>query len=234
MPHWGDNIHWDSGAHWSVSPPKKDKKNMANITINVSALTLLQKLSRGQDIITKSTDNPDVPGNATALAAFVSAQSALSAADAAVEAYRTAGAPLMSERDAALEQWLAALTGLAAITENATGGDETKILSAGFGVRGTRTPPQPVSQVLNVRVAYTGEPGHSEVRWKREVNSDAYVVQCCQDPITDEGWKYMGTTPEPKYVGNGAIPGKKCWYRVAGVNRIGQGVWSEPALRPVL
>ena len=43
-----------------------------------------------------------------------------------------------------------------------------------------------------------------------------------------------GTVVETKFTGNGAIPGKECWYRVAGVNRIGRGPWSVPALRPVM
>ncbi len=60
------------------------------------------------------------------------------------------------------------------------------------------------------------------------------MIECCQDPITEAGWKNMGTVVEPKFTGHGAIPGKLCWYRVAGVNKLGQGPWSEPALRPVM
>ena len=33
---------------------------------------------------------------------------------------------------------------------------------------------------------------------------------------------------------NGAQPGQRYWYRVAGVNARGQGPWSEPACRPVM
>jgi hypothetical protein len=60
------------------------------------------------------------------------------------------------------------------------------------------------------------------------------VIECSQDPITETSWKNMGTVTEVKYVGNGATPGHKCWYRVAAVNRAGQGPWSDPALRPVM
>ena len=91
-----------------------------------------------------------------------------------------------------------------------------------------------MGQVLNVRVAYTGDPGYSEVSWKKESNADAYVVECSQEPITEAGRRNMGTVVGVKYVGNGAIPGQKCWYRVSAVNRDGRGPWSEPALRPVM
>ena len=53
---------------------RKGIKSMSTIAINVSGLPLADKLVKGQDIITKSTNNPAVPGNATLLAAFVAAQ----------------------------------------------------------------------------------------------------------------------------------------------------------------
>lgn len=65
-------------------------------------------------------------------------------------------------------------------------------------------------------------------------SADGYVVECSPDPTMDESWKNMGTVAEVKYVGNGATPGQKCWYRVAAVNRAGRGPWSEPALGPVM
>ena len=37
-------------------------------------------------------------------------------------------------------------------------------------------------QVQNVKVGFTGMPGHSLVRWKRVTNANAYVVQRSRDP----------------------------------------------------
>ncbi len=207
---------------------------MANIAINTNSLPIQGKLAKGQEIITMSTSNPNVPGNTAPLATFSSAQTALSAASAAADAARQASKMRTEEQNTALEAWNAAIVGLAAFTENATHGDPAKILSSGFDVRAERTPPQPVAQVGNVRVSYNGTPGYSNVRWDRETNSDAYVVQCSPEPITETSWKNMGTVTEAKFSGNGATPGVRCWYRVAGVNRLGQGAWSEPALRPVM
>lgn len=207
---------------------------MSIIAINTSQLSIAEKLIKGQDIITKSTNNPNVPGNTAVLASFSTAQVALTAANAAYEANRQAAKQLMEAREMAEVAWTTAITGLAGFTESATDGEAEKILSAGFGVRSTGTPPQPVGQVLNVRVSFTGMPGHSEVKWKRESNADAYVVQRSADPFTETSWANVGTVTEAKYEGNGTTPGQKCWYRAAGVNRLGQGPWSEPALRPVM
>ena len=226
---------WNTGLRWaSTQPEPNKKKTMSTIAINISSLTILQKLAKGQEIITMSTANPNAPGNATPLATLSAAQAALVAANAAAEEIRQLSKQRTEARDAALLEWTAAITGLAAFTENATGGDATKILTTGYDVRAAATPPQPVGQVKNVEVNFTGMPGHSEVRWKRDANADAYVVQRSPDPITETSWINQGTVTEPRFEGNGAIPGQKYWYRTAGVNRLGQGPWSEPALRPVM
>ncbi len=207
---------------------------MSNIALNTSKLPITGKLVKGKTIITKSTNNPNVPGNTAALALFSTAQEDLDAANAAYEAAKQQLAMLQTARDNALNQWNTTLVGLAGVTESATGGDAEKIQSAGFDVRATPTPPQPVGQVANVRVSFNGTPGYSDVRWDRETNADAYMVQCSADPITEAGWRNMGTMTEAKFTGNGATPGQRCWFRIAGVNRLGEGPWSEPALRPVM
>jgi len=234
MPAWNDGIsHWDSDVYWLPEVPKKNNA-MSLIVMNTSKLPIADKLVKGQDIITKSTNNPDVPGNTAALAAFAAAQADLEAANAAYEASRTACIECQSARQDKLNVWNTTLTGLAGVTENITQGNKTKILSTGFGVKSPPSPPNPMAQVLNVRVSYTGNPGYSEVRWQRMTGADAYVVECSPEPITETSWKNMGTVGEVKYVGNGAVPGHKCWYRVAAVRGSDQGPWSEPALRPVM
>lgn len=226
---------WDTGLRWSSpGPGPTKKKTMSMIAINTGKLSIPQKQDKGATIITMSTSNPNVPGNASPLAVFVTAQARLTAAAAAAEEARQASKVRTSELNAALVLWNAAIVGLASFTEMATGGDAGKILSSGFDVRAEPTPPQPVGQVMDVRVSYNGTPGYSDVRWDREANADAYMVQCSPEPITETSWKNMGTVTEVRFSGNGATPGVRCWYRVAGVNRLGQGVWSEPALRPVM
>lgn len=234
--HWDSpTSRWDTGLRWAAKEPEPSKPTkMANIALNTSRLPIADKLVRGQDIMTKSTDNPDVPGNTAVLGLFSTAQTNLDAANAKWEAHKQAGAMIMAEREAAELEWDGAIVGLAAFTQSATGGSAPKILSTGFDVRAEPAPAQPVGQVMDVRVTFNGMPGYSKVGWKREANADAYVVQRSPDPITEAGWANQGTVTEAKFEGNGVVPGQKYWYRVAAVNRLGQGPWSEPALRPVM
>lgn len=207
---------------------------MAIIASNVSILTLPQKLVKGQQIITMSTGNTNVPGNTALVTALTTTQAALTAANDSYEEARQALKGLLSARELALINWNIAVANLAAFTESATGGDADKILTTGFDIRATPVPPQPVTQVENVKVTFNGMPGYSEVRWKRQTNAEAYAVSRSPDPITATSWENEGTVTEAKYTGNGATPGQKYWYRVAAVNKLGQGPWSEPALRPVM
>ena len=52
--------------------------------------------------------------------------------------------------------------------------------------------------------------------------------------MTDTSWSFLTTTTGASHYGNGATAGQKRWYRVAGVNSMGQGPWSDPSLRPVM
>jgi hypothetical protein len=207
---------------------------MSIVACNLSNLTILEKIAKGQNIITLSTNNPNVPGNTAAVAALSTAQQALVAANAAADQARDISKQRTAARDTALATWAGTVTNLAAVTQNATGGDADKILTTGFDVKAEASTPQPVGQVTDVRVNFNGMPGYSKLVWKRESNADAYVVQRSPDPITEASWANQGTVTEAKFEGNGVVPGQKYWYRVAGVNRLGQGPWSEPALRPVM
>lgn len=231
---WDSNKAWNSGFRWAVAPGPKKIQTMSIIVLNVSRLNNNGQLGKGTVIITQSTGNPNVPGNAVPLATVVTGHAAFTAANDAWEAYKQQGVTLKAALDTAQANYIQALTGLAGFTEMVTGGDAEKITSAGFDVRRPVSPPQPVQQILNVKVGFTGEPGHSLVSWKRDSRAEAYTVQRSPEPITDTSWVTVGTVTGVKYEGNGATPGQKYWYRVAGVNKLGQGVWSEPALRPVM
>ncbi len=61
-----------------------------------------------------------------------------------------------------------------------------------------------------------------------------FVFETCADPITADGWEEVARPRKPSCIVNGAQPGKKSWFRVAGVNGQGQGPWSDPVARPVM
>jgi len=56
----------------------------------------------------------------------------------------------------------------------------------------------------------------------------------CPDPIDEENWKQTLSATRSSCELDGAQPGKRCWFRVAGISSTGQGPWSHPASRPVM
>lgn len=155
---------WNTGLRWATAEPgTKNKPTMAIIACNVSYLPIDSKIVKGQELITKGTGNVNVTGNAALITALTAAQADLVATNAAVEANKLAAKQLTAARATALGVWQVAVAMLAAFTESATGGDADKILTTGFDIKGAAKPPQPVQQIMNVKVSFTGEPGHSEV-----------------------------------------------------------------------
>lgn len=207
---------------------------MPTIAAKTYRLPIVDKLVRGACIISSSTDNPNAPGNEATLAAFHTAQAGLAAANADYNSAVTTAQQLLAVRNESVREWNSALNSLASFTESVTRGEPVKVLSTGFDIRSDKTPPRPVAQIIYVSVAYTGTPGYSTVTWRRDPHADAYRVQWSPEEITDTSWTDISVVTEATFHGNGATPGQRCWYRIAGVNRLGQGPWSPPALRPVM
>jgi hypothetical protein len=179
------------------------------------------------------TNNPLVPGNAACLAMFTTAQAGLVSANEAVNVAREALREAYIDRDAAEAEWDDKVTCLCAFTESATEGNPGAIVSAGFGVRAQRTPPQPLGAPQNVTVQTNGSPGVSRLSYRLS-GADTFLIERSMDPVTPINWEQVLATTKTSCEIPGGDPGKRCWFRIAGVNAAGQGPWSEPASRPVM
>lgn len=207
---------------------------MSHIAINISKLSIPDKIVKIQAILGKSTNNPSVPGNADEVADLAAALAALISANGAYEAARQTCKQMMANRETALATAVAKVGALASITELVTEGNAAFILSAGFDVRAEPTPVPELSAPINVRAETNGTPGHTYVSCNPLTDAKGYLVQKCPDPLTEAGWVTVAAPTKASCDTNGVQPGMKTWYRMCGVNARGQGPWSEPALRPVM
>ena len=207
---------------------------MTKIKIPNRTASLPVQLATSQEIIAKSTGNPNVPGNAAPLAAFSTATTALSSAYMAVQ---SAEAALKAARIALVDAeatWTDARAQLAIFTDAATQGDPEKILTTGFDVRNARTPQQPVGQMLNLRAQLNGMAGNTKLSWDAQANADAYIIQCGTDPNDPSTFQFFACSADARFEGAGSVPGQRCYFRVAAVNRLGTGPWSASSERPVM
>jgi hypothetical protein len=207
---------------------------MAIITTNTSRLSVVEKCERGTTIITMSTDNPNVPGNAPLLAEFSAVQDELYAAELAVMSARQTLAQMVIARDAVEKRWDGKIAQLAGFTQAATGGKATAISSAGFGVRGVNARPQPLPAPENLQASTNGFPGRTKLTWDVLDGAMVFLVEMTLDPNGQVDWKRMKTSTKTTCEVDGAIPGKPAWFRIAAVNPAGQGPWSVAAMRPVM
>ncbi|MBK5286442.1 MAG: hypothetical protein JJE25_13670, partial [Bacteroidia bacterium] len=66
---------------------------------------------------------------------------------------------------------------LMSYVQNTSGGDETKILSSGFGVKAPGAPVGILPAPQNVKAEYNGNSGEAVVRWKAVAKRKGYIVQ---------------------------------------------------------
>ena len=215
-PRWGDGTRWNSGARWPAKAPQTKPHSMATVTTNIAGLTILERLNKGGLIITASTNNPLVPGNAAPLAEFSTAQADYLAASTAVDAARDALKQLVTTRDAAGTVWVGKLNQLAGFTESATNGDAAAIQSAGFGVRGPKTPSIPLPAPDGVLAKTNGSPGVTKLSWNPMEGAVLYVVQQSPTPITAESWAQVAMSTKASCETATVEPGKEYWFRIAG------------------
>jgi hypothetical protein len=79
------------------------------------------------------------------------------------------------------------------------------------------------SLLTNV-IAQSGN-GEILISWDFQVGSTGYTVQRSTDRIT---YSTLGTVTVPQYLDTTGTPGTQYWYRVAGVNGSGTGLYSNP------
>lgn len=204
---------------------------MAKIATYASKKTIVEKPGYGLQVITMGTNNPSVPGNGPVLAEFATVNTQLLNLNAEIDVVREQLRSKVSERETLLPIWNAKLNAVAGYTLGATGGNPAAIESAGFYVVPPRTPSQPLEAPINVRVTTNGSPGVSKITWKPVEDAWSYLLQSSEDGIE---WSESIACTKARHETTGAEPGKVCWFRVAGLNPLGQGPWSEPARRPVM
>ena len=205
---------------------------MAKIRLNLSGLSTAQKLAKAEQVVPAMTGNPTYPTPTPTLASISTAATELRTADAeSVAARQTAKekTAIKNQKEEKLEQLL---TQLAAHVESVAGGDEQKILSAGFDVRTvgvvtTETPDAP--QGLTATVG--DHEGEIDLSWDTVPGAKSYVIGQSADSGTPVTWSHAAVSTRSSYTANGLTSGTRYWFRVAAVNNNGQSGWSDPSMK---
>ena len=111
---------------------------------------------------------------------------------------------------------------LAGLVQQQSGGDEAKILSAGFDVRRRGTPVDKLSTVENLRPVLTPFTNQVVLRWKAERNAANYEVFINrEDPTKEASWERVAFTSRATCTVDGLESARHYWFRVQAIGRKG-------------
>ena len=113
-----------------------------------------------------------------------------------------------------------------AYIQQASGGDEVIIESAGVSVKALPSPSQPVGKVTGLSGVKGSVAGETNLTWNALLHNKTYTVEKSTDNIAWVDAKCPGTRSD--VVVTGLVTETYSWFRVAGINGLGQGEWSDP------
>jgi hypothetical protein len=205
---------------------------MAKIKLNLSTLSIPQKLAKAQQIIAALTGNASFATPSPGLINITMATNGPSTAYADAQAARQAAKEKTSaqnQKEAALDQLL---TQLAAYVESVAGNNEQLILSAGLDMRAAAKPTtDPPSQPQALTPTAGDRDGEIDLSWDTVTGAKSYVIDKSGDPVTSSSWTHGGVSTKSNFTARVLLSGTRYWFRVAAVNSNGQSGWSDPATK---
>jgi len=156
----------------------------------------------------------------------------VAAFDAKLEAFDQAQAAARTatlEKDAARAALEAGLTERGDYIQQASGGDEGKILSAGFEVRALPTPVGPLPAPVDFLPSMGALQGQMSCAWKPVKGAKSYLLEWHEHTVTT-GWSQAFPT-KAKFSVTGLLSGKTYIFRVAAIGAAGPGPYSVEAAR---
>jgi hypothetical protein len=224
----------DPRVLYDAEPTIQERRTpMAKVSLNLSRLSVPERLALAQQIITAMTGNANFATPNPPLTELTTLLAAANTKTQAAEAARQAAIQATTERNTALDALMAALTLEAAYVQNASGGNPAIIQSAGMNVAGAAAPVGPVGQVLNLALSAGDAERQLDAQWDPVRGASNYELQTSPDPVTATSWSLYGSAPASKTVVSGLTSGARMWVRVRAVGAAGPGPWSDPATKIV-
>lgn len=205
---------------------------MPKVKLNFTKLSIPEKLSRAQQIVASLTGNANFPAPQPTLAQINDAVNDLQAASVAADKARAAAKTATSEQESKEKALSQLITQLGGHVESVSGGDETKILSAGMDVRAPNAPgSDPPAMPKSVALSEGDHASELDAGWDSVTGARSYVVQISLDPPTATSWQQATVVTRSHATLSGLTSGTRYWVRVASVNANGQSGWSDPATK---
>lgn len=139
---------------------------------------------------------------------------------------------IIAGRKVVYEELLAMLKKLAKYVSYRADGNESIILSSGYGVRNQKTPITQISRPENLRVNRAERQGEIKLRWKTVRGAMIYSVEITSTDPSDPNtkWTRDSSITRITHTINNLTPGTYYWFRVCAIGRKETSAYSNVKL----
>lgn len=229
MPYYDSTATYDSGLHFD-DPTPLPRRAMSQIKLDFKNKTPEELVAQFTEIINAMTGNAAFATPNPTLAALTAARDALQAKITDAKAKENAWRAAVAARDVQEDATVALFTQLSSYVQNASGGDEVKILSSGFQVRAAPSAPKPVTAPGNLRATNGDLEGEIDLMWDPVKGAGSYIVDC-REQTDGATWQNVKTVKQSRVTLTGLTPGKLYAFRVRAIGPLGEGPWSDEAVK---
>jgi hypothetical protein len=199
---------------------------MAKVKLELSKKSTSEKVDFARKLVTSMTGNTNFTAPNPALADISSAAANVTAASDDVENTRK----LLQTKTSYLVQQEGNLDNLLALlgnyVENASGGDEIKINSAGMDVKKERSSPGLPGKITGLNATVGDNAGEISLYWDKDDAAKSYVVEIALEasPLV---WQSGMVSTKTRATLKNLTSATRYYIHVAAVGAAGQGPWSD-------
>lgn len=204
---------------------------MRFVKLEFGRLSIPEKIQKARNIVLKMTGNTNFTTPVPALSAITTAIGKLETShENAMDGGQSKKAAMKVD-EKALDVLMAQL---AAYVQDASLGDELKILSSGMEVKALPSAPQPLTAPLDARALINGVVGEAQLRWKPVKGAKSYVVERTTTPNDEATWTIFDVSTRGSLHVRGLTSMSVMWFRVAALGAKGRSGFSDPFKATIL
>ncbi len=200
---------------------------MSYAKMGLDGLTVPAKIQYLRRLAAALTGNPNFTNPLPSVATLTAQADGLEAAYNEAQAARLVSKSKTAVQDDQTVAGDLLVAQLASYVDSASGGDATKIESAGFGVRATPTPVGELPAPTDLQVVPSEHAGSADVSWQSVRGAKAFSIERAPD-APNLNWAVIGTSTKKAASLNSMVSGMRYWFRVAAIGTAGQSAWSDP------
>ena len=197
---------------------------MSIAALNFKDLNIPEQITKTRNIINHTIDNVDFPNPSPSIATITASVNLLEST------YLLAldkDHSLITKMNLQEKKHYALMMRFVGYVQDESGGDKIKIESTSLDAKRGSGKPKRLDAVTNVRQLKWGIEGEVRLRWDLLKGSRSFVSQTSAN--WKKGWKYtdFAGTKTTLVIGK-LVPESYIWVRIAGINSMGIGAWSNP------